>query len=75
MFSSLIVFFLGGIYIGKKTEAKGYINGLKLSIIMVIITFILNILFNNFKLIKIVYYLLTTICITFGSMVGINKKS
>ena len=73
LFISIIIFFIGGLYIGFHSNSKGYINGLKLSILVVIITLILNIIFGNFKLTKIIYYLITTICITFGSMIGINK--
>lgn len=74
MILSIISFFIGGIYIGRKSISKGYINGLKLSLIIVIISLILGVIFNNLKLSRIIYYILTTISITFGSMIGINKK-
>ena len=75
LFLLVIIFLAGGIYIGKKSTSKGYINGLKLSLIIVVFTFILSIILGNFKLIRIIYYILITICITFGSMIGINKKT
>ena len=74
MILSIISFFIGGIYIGRKSISKGYINGLKLSLIVVIVSLILGVIFNNLKLSRIIYYILTTISITFGSMIGINKK-
>ena len=74
MFFSITIYFIGGLYIGKKSNNKGYINGLKLSLIIVIISLLLSIIFNNIKVTMIIYYILTTICITFGSMIGINKK-
>lgn len=74
MILSVISFFIGGIYIGKKSLSKGYINGLKLSLITIIILLLLSILFNNINVSRIIYYILTTISITFGSMIGINKK-
>ncbi len=74
MILSIISFFIGGIYIGKKSLSKGYINGLKLSLIIVIISLLFSIIFNNLKVSRIIYYILTTISITFGSMIGINKK-
>lgn len=74
MFISIIIFFIGGLYIGKKSDNKGYINGLKLSIIIVLVMFLLSIILSNFKISRIVYFLITTTCITFGSMIGINKK-
>ncbi len=75
MFLSILSYFIGGVYIGKKSDNKGYINGLKLSLIIVVISFILSFIFNNLKVTMIIYYILTTICITFGSMIGINKKN
>lgn len=74
MFLSIITFFISGLYIGKKSISKGYINGLKLSLIMVFIFLILGLIFNNLKIVIIVYYLIMTTCITFGSMIGISKK-
>ena len=74
MFSSILFFFIGGIYIGKKTISKGYINGLKLSLFIITIFLLLGLIFNNFELSRIVYYLITTSCITFGAMIGISKK-
>ena len=73
MLLSILSFFIGGIYIGKKTNNKGYIAGLKLSLIMIILFLILSLIFNNLKVTRIIYFIITTICITFGSMIGINK--
>lgn len=75
MFLAITSYFISGVYIGKKSINKGYINGLKLSLIVVIISLLLAIIFNNIKVTMIVYYLITTICITFGSMIGINKNN
>ena len=75
MFLSITSFFISGVYLGRKSDSKGYINGLKLSLIVVVISFLLSIIFNNFKLTMIVYYLIITTCITFGSMIGISKKA
>ena len=75
MFLSITSLFIGGIYIGKHTLNKGYINGLKLSLIIVIITLLLSIIFSNLKVSRIIYFIIITICITFGSMIGISKKN
>ena len=74
MFLSILFFFLGGYYTGKKTLSKAYINGLKVSLIMIILFIILGLIFNNISILRIIYYLIMTICITFGSMIGISKK-
>ena len=66
--------FIGGYYQGKGSPNKGYLYGLRLSL-FVILTFILfGIIFNNIKLTRIIFYLIITCCITFGAMLGINKK-
>ena len=74
MFLSIFSFFISGLYIGKKSISKGYINGLKLSLIMVIMFIILSLIFNNIKVSRIIYYLIMTTCITFGAMIGISKN-
>jgi len=67
-------FFVGGMYLGLHSPNKGYLYGLKLSLFMIIILILSGVIFNELKFNKIIYYLITTICITFGSMIGINKK-
>ena len=74
MFLSITSFFIGGVYIGRKSINKGYINGLKLSLIIIVISLLLSLILNNIKVSMIIYYFITSICITFGSMIGINKK-
>ena len=74
MFLLILTFFIGGLYIGKNSIAKGYINGLKLSLIMVLLFFIIGLIFNNLSFSRIIYYLITITCITFGAMIGISKK-
>ena len=74
MFLSITIFFISGFYIGRNSVSKGYINGIKLSIIMVILFIILGFIFNNIKVLRIVYYLIMTTCITFGAMIGISKN-
>lgn len=71
----IISFLTGGIYMGKNSPNKGYLYGLRLSFITIIIFIILGIIFNNINFSRIIYYLITVICITFGSMIGINQKN
>lgn len=74
MFLSIGIFFISGLYIGKNSTSKGYINGLKLSLIIVIIFIIFGLIFNNIIVSRIIYYLIMSTCITFGAMIGISKK-
>lgn len=72
----LISFFIGGIMIGRRSEQKGWINGIKLSLLTILIFIILSLIFKieiNFK--NIFYYLILLVTTTFGSMIGINKKA
>ena len=73
MLLSIISFFIGGLYIGKKSTSKGYMNGLKLSFVMIILFITIGIILNNISFSRIIYYIIVTICITFGSMIGISK--
>lgn len=70
----LIPSFISGFVRGYYSLTKGYINGLKLSSIIVIILFLSSIILKSFRFATIIYYLIIILTITFGSMVGINKK-
>lgn len=71
---TVLSFFVGGIYMGKNSPNKGYLYGLKLSLFVILLFIIFGIIFNNFDITRIIFYIITTICITFGSMLGINNK-
>lgn len=74
MIIAISSFFIGGINLGLHCPNKGYLYGLKLSLFMILILILSSIIFNELKFNKVIYYLITTICITFGAMIGINKK-
>ena len=66
----LISSLTSGFYIGYTS----YLNGLKLSLIIIILFFITNLFLSKFKFITLIYYLIIGIVIIIGSMIGINKK-
>jgi len=72
----IISLFIGGFYIGKNSNKKGFIEGLKLSLLFSIIVIIFNFLAfdSSFKLKYLLYYLILIISCIAGSMIGINKK-
>lgn len=72
----IIALFIGGYYIGKRSIRKGFIEGLKLSLIFSIVLIIFNFLaFNNsFKFKYLLFYLILVISSILGSMIGINRK-
>lgn len=70
----IISLFVGGFVIGRKTNKKGWLEGLKLSVIFLIIFMIFNFLaFNNIPSFKnLIYYLIIITSCMFGSIIGIN---
>ncbi len=74
VFIALISLILGTIN-GKKASKKGYLEGLKLGGIIVLILLVMNIIFyRSFSLTTFLYYILIIISSTIGSMIGINLK-
>ncbi len=72
----IISLIIGGVYIGKNTVKRGFLEGIKLGIIFSLIILIINlILKENINLKDLVFYLILISSSTFGSMIGINKKS
>ena len=76
LISIIISFIIGGIDIGRKGTNKGYLEGLKIAAISIVILLLLNILgFNKgISIDTIIYYLIITISTVLGSIIGINKK-
>lgn len=72
-----IVFFISAFMLGKKSLKKGYIEGLKLGFIEILLLFIFNFLTydSGFKLDNIILYVIVIISSALGSMLGINKKN
>ena len=79
VFSYVIAFiscFISSLYLGKNSNNKGYIEGIKLGSIIIIIFILINyLLFNSgFKLNNIIIYIIILISSIIGSMLGINLK-
>lgn len=70
----IISLFIGGFYIGKNSNSKGYLEGLKLGSIFSIFLLIFNFLAlsNSFKLKYLLFYLIIIVSSILGSMIGIN---
>lgn len=71
---TFIAIFIGGFIIGKKSKTKGWLEGIKLGIIIIIILSIINflILRVNFEFKIILYDIIILFSCTFGSIIGIN---
>lgn len=72
----IISLFIGGFYIGKRSNKKGFIEGLKLGIIFSIFILIFNFLaFSSpFKFKYLLFYLIICMSSILGSIIGINYK-
>lgn len=71
----LLNIFISSFILGKSAENKGYLEGIKLAVIVIPIFLILTILTNEvFKLRSLLYYTIITITSITGGMIGINKK-
>ncbi len=71
----IISLFIGGIIVGKNSEKKGWLNGIKIGITVIIFFLIIALLMKSKLTIKMVIYYLILLSVTiFGSMIGINRK-
>jgi len=72
----IISLFIGGFYIGKKSIKKGWLEGMKLSIICSILIIIINyfIYSTSIEIKNLLYYIIIITSATLGSMIGINFK-
>lgn len=73
----LFSLFLGGFVIGKRSLKKGWLEGLKLGGIFLLILILFQYLGLqiHFSIKIIIFYLLLLVSSIFGSMLGINKKT
>ncbi len=66
--------FVSSYLLGKNSKNKGYLEGLKLGGLFILILFIINMIIGKFKLYILLYYSIILITSIFGSTVGINLK-
>lgn len=70
----LVSVFISSYLLGKRSKSKGYLEGLKLGVLFILILFIINIIISKFKLSVLIYYFIILITSILGSMIGINFK-
>lgn len=68
--------FIGGLYLGKNSSKRGFLEGLKIGLFMVIFLFCLKFFgFNEmFSISNLIFYIIVIISPIIGSVIGINKK-
>lgn len=72
----VVSLFTGGVVIGRRSSKKGWLEGLKLSLIFLILLIIFNYLGldSSLEFKNLLYYLIIIVSCIFGSIIGINKK-
>ena len=74
--SNVVMFFIGGFKCGIKSKEKGYLAGIKISLLLLLVLIILNLIYirHIFNIPTLIYYLILVLIGTLGGMFGINKK-
>lgn len=77
LISNILLFFMLNFFNARITLKKGFLEGIILGVIFILIMFLIKIiLFNNsFKISTFIYYLILFITSIIGGMIGVNKKS
>jgi len=71
----ILLFAYTGFSIGKRSKKRGYLSGLFIGLINILLILILALLFRSFPSIKsLIYFSLLLLSSTLGGMFGINKK-
>lgn len=72
----IVLFFYKGFVVGKKTDKKGFIEGLKTGALYVLFLIIVSKIFYRYdiKLSNFVYHMILILSSIFGAIFGKNKK-
>ena len=70
----LLAMFVSSYKLGKMSDKKGYLEGLKLGGIIVFIFMVMVFLLDRFDIKCIIYYLILLLTSIMGSMIGSNRK-
>lgn len=72
----IISLLIGGYFVGHNCKSKGWLEGIKYSLVFIIIILLINLLIlkNNFEIKNIIYYIIMIISSMIGSMYGITRK-
>ena len=70
----IISIFIGSYILGKSSNNKGYIEGLKYGMAWLILFLIINLISKNFTYLSLIYYLILIIIAIVSSIIGINRR-
>ena len=76
MLIPIISVLISGIFMGINSTKKGWLEGLKLGILICILLFLFNLLgLNKFKINQLLFYGILIFTSIVGSIIGISKKN
>ena len=72
----IISMLIGGIYLGKNSNKKGFLEGIKIGLAMIVILFIFGYLAfsKGISISSLIFYAIVLVSSVLGSIFGINKK-
>jgi putative membrane protein (TIGR04086 family) len=70
----LMAMFISSYRLGNMSDKKGYLEGLKLGSIIILIFMVMVFLLDTISWKSILYYLILLLASVMGSMIGINRK-
>ena len=70
----IISIFIGSYILGKSSNNKGYIEGLKYGMAWIILFLIINLISKNFTYLSLIYYLILIIIAIVSSIIGSNRR-
>ena len=70
----ILSIFIASYKLGTKSKQKGYLEGIKIGIIIIVIFITITLLTDKLSIKSLLYYLILMIASILSSMIGINKK-
>ncbi len=70
----IITLIVNSIVLGRYSTRKGYLDGVKLGVMLILFSTLVSIINNNISIKLILYNIIILFTATLGSMIGINTK-
>lgn len=67
-------FMISGVVFGKRSSKRGWLEGVKLSFIEILILILINLSINTTNIKNVIIYSIIFIATTLGSIIGVNKN-
>lgn len=70
----ILTLMINSIILGRSSIKNGYLDGIKLGLLLIVFCFLVSIIEHNISIKLILYNIIILITTTLGSMIGINTK-